>query len=142
MGLKYSRRDVEKWKRMVRYLTQIRCLSKKESCVAIESKYGIPFRTLADYTAPSRYLHQSRHFNTRYVRTKRKLDLLLPKVFNGELRLSLRDVARRVDDRTGVLFQEKSLENILGKYESSRGCAPLIKVETGNYCLNPDFYKD
>lgn len=140
MVVKYSRREVEKWQRMIKFLWSTGRIRKGAACKRIHDKYGVPLQTIVGYTVPSNYRKQSKRYNSRYVRIKRKIDKIFPEVFNGDKELSLKEIASRIDDRTTILFQEKRLEDILGKYAVSKGVVPLVQTGAGNYCLNPEFY--
>ena len=111
--------------------------SNKRVFAVIAEMYGIHPRTVYRHLSPKVSM---RTYWRNYSRLRRHLDKVLPKVFNGDSELSLQEVTNRVGDSAGVKVREATLENILGKCESNRGCSPLVKSDSGNYCLNPSFY--
>jgi hypothetical protein len=59
-------------------------------------------------------------------------------LYNGNSELSLAELTSRIESNAGIAMREKTLENLLGKYE---GNTPLVKTESGNYCLSDAYYR-
>lgn len=113
-------------------------LTKQEAYRMVEKEFGVPSASIQHYTTPSRYKFPSWTRNTRYV--KRHIDKYLPQIFNGDSELQLKEISIGIGNLTGISLKERTLEELLLKYRGLPRGSPVIKIEGGNYQLNPSFY--
>lgn len=133
-----------KWKELVKKLSKQYpsrnrgySTSHKRVYAVIANMYGVHERTVYQYLSPVRI---TRLYGKEYKKVIRHVDNFLPQVFNSKPELSLRDISARIDNLSGIYLKERTLEKILGKYESKPRGPPVIKTESGNYQLNSSFY--
>lgn len=105
----------------------------------IANMYGVHERIVYRYLNPVRI---TRLYAKEYKKVIRHIDTYLPQVFNGNPELSLKTISDGIDNLSGISLKERTLEKLIGKYEGLPRGPPIIKTESGNYQLNPSFYKN
>lgn len=120
---------------------------KLRFCEMIAKENNLPLRTVRYYMferkpSPTNIEEYNKEYDLKYKKVVRHIDTFLPQVFNGNPELSLRAISDGIDNLSGVSLKERTLEKLLLKYEGTPRGQPIIKTETGNYCLNDSFYKN
>lgn len=124
-------------------------LSKRKISRIIAQEFNLPFNTVRYYAfiigkdwrrhtlKGKRYDNK---YDLKYKRVIRHIDNLLPRVFNGNSELQLKEISNGIENLAGISLKERTLEKLLGKYERLPRGSPIIKAEPGNYRLNTSFY--
>jgi hypothetical protein len=140
--IKYSTDEVHQWRDKAWRLRLKRRLSINKICHLIGEEFGVPPHSVAyrvfGLGRPNHDRTYGRGYRRNYRAFTRRLDSLLPQLYNGNTELSLAEMSERIETHSGIRMQEGTLENLLGKYE---GNAPLVKTESGKYQLNQNFYQ-
>jgi hypothetical protein len=102
----------------------------------IADRYGVHQRTVARCLSP---VMKERAYGREYHRVLRRLDTILPALYNGNSELSLPELSERLQGHAGIRMQEGTLERLLGKHNGERA-PPLLRTESGSYRLNPSYY--
>ena len=155
---KYTPREIMEWNKLIRHLTRVHHLKKKQACKMIQGSLGVPARTVANYTSPSRYRFPSQYqrypsqnrrypsqynspeYDLRYKHLIRHLDTILPTLYNGNPELTLPEISERIETHAGIRMQEGTLEKLLARYEGKPRGPPVLKTESGSYKLNPSYH--
>ena len=138
---RYSLKDIREWRVKASNLANNPRLSPGGISRVIAREYGVPVGVVRYYAFATRQDPKRYHqlYDLRYKHLIRRLDIILPALYNGNPELSLPAMSERIEARAGIKMQEGTLEKLLGKYNGERG-PPVLKTESGSYKLNPSYY--
>lgn len=132
---------IKKWRRKAGGLKHGYRLSKRKICKTVANEFNAPLTQIRYHLFDKDRIRPG-FYDLRYKRLVRHIDRLLPKVFNGELVLSLKEISTGIENLEGIHIKERTLEKLFGKYEESSNSPIIVKTKTYNYRINSLHYKN
>jgi transposase len=86
---------------------------------------------------------EARHeYNKRYSQLKANFGDYLQELFSDDKPRTLEQVSKYIASETGISLRERTIENLIDRYEQKTGQQPLSQINGNNslYVINRDFY--